>query len=137
MATLLQRELAQNIVKNAKRTKKLNKKELVVSSGYSEITGIAHAGEIIAQKGVQEELENLGFDIDSAKKVVQSILKRGREENRLKAAQEVFKVEGAYAPEKRVNLNITPIYGGRSLTTIQGHDSDAKDIPTNKEDTGS
>ena len=102
MATLRQKKLAENIVLNAKRGNKLNKKELVVSSGYGEVTGNKHAHIILEQKGVQEELENLGFDTESAKKVVKSILKSGKEENKLKAADMIFKVVGEYAPEKHL-----------------------------------
>lgn len=106
MATLLQKQLAQNIVANAKKPKKLNKKELVVSSGYGEVTADRHASEIIKQKGVQEELANLGFDTESAKKVVRSILVKGKEENRLKAADMIFKVTGGYAPEKHLTMTM-------------------------------
>ena len=101
----MQKELAQNIVKNAKRAKKLNKKELVVSSGYSPMSAESSAHIILEQKGVQEELENLGFDTESAKKVVKSILKTGKDENKLKAADMIFKVVGDYAPEKHVILS--------------------------------
>lgn len=104
MSTELQKNLAQNIVKNAKRKKPLNKKELLVISGYSQISAEASATEIIEQKGVKEELDNLGFDADSAKKVVKSILKTGKEENKLKAADMIFKVIGEYAPEKHLTL---------------------------------
>ncbi len=58
---------------------------------------------------MQEELENLGFDAESAKKVVTNILKRGKEENRLKAAQEIFKVTGSYAPDKHLNMTISEV----------------------------
>lgn len=102
MATELQKNLAKEIVKNAKRKKPLNKKELVASSGYGVVTADKHATEVIEQKGVQEELENLGFDPDSAKKVVKHILAKGKEENRLKAADMIFKVTGDYAPEKHL-----------------------------------
>lgn len=104
MSTLLQKNLAQNIVKNAKAGKRINKKELVISSGYAPKTAEGHAPEIINQKGVQEELENLGFDTESAKKVVKNILAKGKEENRLKAADMIFKVVGEYAPEKHLVL---------------------------------
>lgn len=104
MATLRQKKLAENIVLNAKLGKRLNKKELVVSSGYGLVTGNKHAHIILEQRGVQEELENLGFDGESAKKVVKQILAKGKEENRLKAADMIFKVTGDYAPEKHLTI---------------------------------
>ena len=61
MSTELQKKLAGEIIKNAKREKPLNKKELVVLSGYGEVTADRHASEVIEQKGVQEELNRLGF----------------------------------------------------------------------------
>ena len=135
MGTLLQKELAQNIIKNATRKKRLNKKELIVSSGYSEISAESSAKLILEQKGVQEELENLGFDPESAKTVVKRILTKGKEENQLKAADMIFKVSGEYAPEKHLNINIpVPIYGGNSTGSIQGHDSNKEDISTKEED---
>lgn len=94
------------IVKNSRRKKPLNKKELVVSSGYSPVSAEASATFLIDQLGVQEELQNLGFDTDSAKKVVKSILQKGKEENRLKAADMIFKIQGDYAPEKSLNINV-------------------------------
>ena len=108
MGTLLQQKLAKNIVKNLGRKKPLNKKELVVSSGYGEISAESSAHLIIEQKGVQEELEKYGFTEDNAKKVVAEILlnKTTEANARINAAKEIFKVEGSYAPEKKVNMNI-------------------------------
>lgn len=108
MSTLLQKELAQNIVKNAKRTKKLNKKELLVSSGYSELSASQSSKFIIEQKGVKEELAILGFDEQTAKQVVGEILrdKNNEPQHRLKAADMVFDVFGSKAPDKSINLNV-------------------------------
>ena len=135
MATLLQKKLAQAIVESAKKGKRTNKKDLVISSGYSLRTAEGHAPEIINQKGVQEELGNLGFDSESAKKVVKNILTKGKEENRLKAADMIFKVGGDYAAEKHINLNIhVPIYGGNSVNGLQGHDGDKENLSAEKKD---
>ncbi len=106
MATELQKKLAINIVKNAKRKRPLNKGQLVEASGYSHTTAIKQLPAVFEQKGVQEELEALGFDLESAKAVVKKILTTGKEENRLKAAIEIFKVVGAYAPDKSISLNL-------------------------------
>lgn len=53
-------------------------------------------------------LKDLGFDSDNAKRVVGEILNDGSLEprDRLKAAENVFKVHGDFAPEKHVNLNL-------------------------------
>lgn len=78
-----------------------NKKELLVSSGYSVISATASAKDIIEQKGVQKELSALGFTVDNAKSVTTQILLNDKEQSkdRLKAADMVFKVHGAYVPE--------------------------------------
>lgn len=104
MSTELQKNLAQNIVKNAKRKKPLNKKELLVISGYSPISAEASATEIIEQKGVREELDNLGFSVENAKRVIGEILddRRIKPETRIRAAHEVLAVHGEYAPEKHI-----------------------------------
>jgi hypothetical protein len=108
MSTELQKNLAQEIIKNTKRKKPKNKKELLVSAGYDETTATATPGDIIGQKGVKEALEDLGFTEESAKKVVLSIMMNERVDPnaRLKATDQVFKVRGSYAPEKSINLNV-------------------------------
>ena len=131
MSTILQKKLAKAVVENLKAKKPKNKKELVASSGYGEVTADRHSKIILEQKGVQEELKKLGFDSDSAKKVVGAILRKGKEENKLKAADMIFKVGGDYAAEKRININVpVPIYAGQSVDSVQGHVSNKKDIPT-------
>ena len=96
----------------------------------------AIASQNLTKPPIVEELRKLGFDSNNAKRVVAEILNGDEEESRdrLKAAEQVFKVNSDYAPEKRVTLNVTPIYGGQSVRTIQGYDSDKEDIPTVEED---
>lgn len=108
MPTILQRNLAENIVKNLKRKKPLNKKELVVSSGYDLTTAEKQVPAVFEQKGVIEALEDFGFTEDNAKKVVAEILLSDKTQasDRLRAASEVFKVKGSYAPEKTINANM-------------------------------
>lgn len=108
MATNLQKNLANNIVKNLKRKKPLNKQELVESSGYSHNTATKQLPAVFEQKGVQEELKNLGFSEEKAKDVVSSIMNDPDVDAmaRLKATDQVFKVKGSYAPEKTQALNL-------------------------------
>jgi len=102
MATERQTQLAKAIIKNSRRKKPLNKKELLVSVGYDETTAEKRAGDVIEAKGVQEVLEDYGFNEDEAKKVVAEIMKNPDADAsaRLKATDQVFKVHGTYAPEK-------------------------------------
>lgn len=107
MPTILQKRLAGEIIKNTKRAKPFNKRDLVVSGGYSKTVAIAKPEVILTQKGVLKELENYGFTEENAKKVVSEILlKSKREDMRLRASEQVFKVLGSYAPEKKLNVNV-------------------------------
>lgn len=110
MPTILQSRLADEIVLNLKAKKKKNKKQLVLSSGYSENTATRQVPAVFEQKGVQEALKVLGFDALSAKKVVSSIMNNNKvaPATRLKATDQVFKVVGEYAPEKVVSI-VVPI----------------------------
>ena len=57
---------------------------------------------------IQEELKKLGFDSNNAKRVTGNILHSEKAENRdrIKAAENVFKVHGDYAPEKSASVNV-------------------------------
>lgn len=57
---------------------------------------------------IQEELKKLGFDSNNAKRVIGNILNSEKAENRdrIKAAENVFKVHGDYAPEKSASVNV-------------------------------
>lgn len=109
MATINEQKLAKEIVENLHRDKPKNKKELLVSAGYSEVTAEANPGRVIEQKGVQQELRKYGFNEEDAKAVVVEIMNSKFEEGnvRLNAAKEVFKVVGSYAAEKTFNLTAT------------------------------
>ena len=108
MSTIRQAKLAKAIVENLDRPEPKNKKELLVSSGYTESSAESVPGRIIEQQGVQEELIRLGFTEDNAKQVVAQILNDSSVEpnSRLKAADMTFKVHGSYAPEKSVQMQV-------------------------------
>lgn len=106
--TIRQKRLAEAIVLNAKAKKPKNKQEIVASSGYSATTARHHATTIIDQKGVQKELEVLGFTSENAKKVVANIMlnEHAEDRDRLTASKLVFEIHGDFAPEKRLNINV-------------------------------
>jgi hypothetical protein len=106
MATQRQKKLAKAIVENAVAEKPKNAKELVLSSGYDINTATRQVPAVFEQKGVVEELAKLGFNESNAKRVVGQILNTGEDPNRLKAADMIFKVNGSYAPEKNINVNV-------------------------------
>lgn len=110
MSTLLQKNLAKEIVKSIESKDGKNKKDLLVSAGYDVTTAEASPGRTIEQKGVVEELTILGFTEANAKSVVASIMNNEEADAnaRLKAADMTFKVHGSYAPEKKqIDGNLT------------------------------
>lgn len=74
----------------------------------SEEVAAVIAVENLSKPKIRAELQNLGFDSNNAKRVVGEILDDGSVEphNRLKAADLVFKVQGDFAPERHINLDI-------------------------------
>lgn len=108
MATVRQKKLARLIIENATLDKPLNKKQLVVNSGYTAVQAERKQKEITESKGVKKELEVLGFTEEAAMKVVQEIMnsKDVDPSARLKATDQVFKIRGTYAPEKSIIANI-------------------------------
>lgn len=71
-------------------------------------TAASIAAENLKKPQIVSELVELGFDTNTAKRVVGEILsnKEVEPQHRLKAADLIFKVHGDFAPEKSLNLNI-------------------------------
>lgn len=107
MPRIKQRKVAQKLIENVKLAKPLTAGEIVESSGYGPSMK-KNPQVVINSQGVKDALEEYGFTEDNAKKVVAKILLNDETEPnaRLKAADQVFKVHGSYAPEKSVNLNV-------------------------------
>ena len=120
MATLRQKALARAIINAVKNGDVLKAGALLETAGYSKATARATSGRTIAQKGVQDELQVAGFDVASAMNVVQDVMHDKKTPGAVKimAADKVFKVKGAYAPEKK------EISGTLSLSTLLGDDQD-------------
>lgn|ERR1035437_4993773 len=102
MATRKQKEIARLIVINSSLAKPLNYGEIVEKGRYTK-SMVIKPSVVIKSKGVQEELQKLGFNEYSAKKVVDEIMHDPNVDpgSRLKATDQVFKVVGSYAPEKK------------------------------------
>ena len=116
MATIRQKKLAKALVENLVLDKAINKKELLVSTGYATSTAESEASKIINSKGVVNELHRMGFNTEKAKEVVGEILQFGDEDQaRLKAADMIFKVEGTYAPTKSINVEVKPRMDDKEL----------------------
>lgn len=107
MPTAKQKRVAKLIIENATLDNPKTGGEIVESSGYG-VSMKKNSHVVINSEGVQEELNKLGFSEEGAKKVVESILyDEDVDANaRLKAADQVFKVHGSYAPDKSINVNL-------------------------------
>lgn len=108
MATSKQKKIARLIIENEKLDKPLNGGEMLAKVGYAKSMHRAKVNDVLESDGVREELNNLGFNEDAAKKVVSDILLNEKNDpnSRLKAADQIFKVFGTYAAEKKQTLNV-------------------------------
>lgn len=105
-ATQKQKRAARLVVENLQASQPLTGGEIVANSGFGPSMK-KNPQVVLKSKGVQEELAILGFDPDTAMRVVGQILVEGENEGfKLKAADMIFKVHGTYAAEKHVNLNV-------------------------------
>jgi hypothetical protein len=100
MATIKQKQVAKMVVDKMTGKSKLTGQKMLEKVGYSR--GIArHSGRVFRSTGVKLELKKYGFDEETAKQVVVDILVNSqKEENRLRAAEQVFRVCGSYSTDK-------------------------------------
>ena len=115
MPTLLQQKLAKRIIEVDLSGQRITKQALLESVSYGKIS--KQPSRVLKSKGVQEVLAEYGFSEDNAKKVVAKILlsDKSKDENKLKASDQIFKVRGSYAPERHINLDL--VSSVSSLTT--------------------
>lgn len=68
----------------------------------------AIGSELLSKPIIQQELRKLGFDSNNAKRVIGEILNNEKADPRarIKAAENVFKVNGDYAPDKTIKLSV-------------------------------
>lgn len=106
MATVKQKRVARLIIENTKLAQPLTGAQMLAKVSYSK--GIqTQPSRVLESEGVQEELKAQGFTEENAMNVVTEIMLNGDVDPgaRLKATDQVFKVRGTYAPEKKLNLN--------------------------------
>lgn len=107
MGTLRQKEAAKLTVEKVRKGTKVTKGEILKEVGYADSVTL-HPDKVFETEGFKEEITKLGFDSDNAKRVIGKILDSEyvEEATRIAAAREIFKVNGDYAPEKRVSVNV-------------------------------
>jgi len=129
MGTLRQKKLAQRLAKNISGEINESAGEMLEKVGYSKSVAEAKPGDIINSEGVKEELGKLGISIDETDNVVRNILlKSKKEENQLRAAEQVYKRLGAYqdtkdgAPQLNVGVIVMPPRENPLATTTEAGD---------------
>ena len=115
---MLQKELAKNIIENQSKPKhkRKNKKELLVSTGYSKSTAGSEQREIMESKGVKQELSvilnkaGLTEDLiaESLVEDIQLNKKKGKRIQELTLGAEILgmKKQQAQAPQTLQNIAI-------------------------------
>jgi hypothetical protein len=99
MSTINQEKAALRVKEAIERKELTTGGEILESIGYSK--AIAKNPQMVFEsKGFKEALERLGFSIEAADLTVAKVLRTGKDENKLRAAAEVYKRFGAYSPEK-------------------------------------
>lgn len=101
LPTIRQQRAARKVKEVLESGEELEGKDILTIVGYSD--GIARSPKtVFASKGFQRALKNLGFSIEAADLTVAKILRTGKEENQLKASDQIYKRLSAYAPEKHI-----------------------------------
>lgn len=118
-ATQNQKAAARNLMLNASTRRHSTLRDLLIASGYSTLNAANNAQQILTSPGVVSSLEALGFNEEVAKAMVAEILFNGEEQNRLKAAELVFKVRGSFAPEHKVVTGVI----GHIIKEIENDDT--------------
>lgn len=109
--TLRQKALAREIVEAHRTKKPPNKTTLVANVGYSEKSAKHKSHEIMTSKGVQKELNSLGFNVENAKRVVAEILEDSEQDaaDRLRATDQIFRVHGEYQEKDTAKVLIVNV----------------------------
>lgn len=102
-----------------KRTDIKNTGDIVLEAGYAAtVKEVPH--KILDTSGVKEALSDIGFNPETAKKVVEQIMldPTALHRDRLKASEMVFKVHGTYAAEKHLSVNVNAEVNTERLTEL-------------------
>lgn len=103
--TTKQRKTARTVSEILAGTKVLDGKGVLVNSGYSKAIQ-KNPKVVFESKGFKLALKELGFSVDAADATIAKILRTGKEENQIKASQEIYKRLGAYEQPDSPTTNI-------------------------------
>lgn len=106
MGTLRQKRLARAIVDDLPNAPPATGGQLLAKVGYSHNL-VKQPGRVLEAVGVTEELMALGFSVEEADRTVAHVLKTAKKDNdRLGAADRIYKRYGANAPDKTESTNV-------------------------------
>ena len=94
------RRLAKIVAQVTLAGKKVSKQKMAEMAGLSQFPN---------SEAMRIAMVNLGFTVENAKRVVGEILNNAEADDnaRLKSAELVFKVHGAFAPDKVINMDVS------------------------------
>ena len=98
MSTLNQERAARKVKEVIEKNLDIDGGKLLKSVDYG-IGFQRSPGRVFKSKGFRKALKKLGFSIEAADMVVAKILRTGKEENQLKASDQVYKRLGGYQQE--------------------------------------
>lgn len=103
--TVRQRRAAKKTKEVIDKNLPMDGKAILVSSGYSD--SIAKNPKVVFEsEGFKMALEDLGFSVKAADMMMAKILRTGKEENQIRAGQEIYKRLGAYEQGGEGTTNI-------------------------------
>lgn len=131
LPTERQKKLARILIENQKRDKPLSKKEMVKQAGFAPSVYENKAHQAITAPGTKEAMKDLGFSEDVGKKKLLELLNSGTASNDqiIKICQEIFKVNGTYAPAKTDNTNKNLSVVIQQFTESTGEDITGVTVP--------
>src|SRR5215475_5113991 len=104
--TLKQKALAHLVVDAINNGSSKTQGELIQEAGYSPVSA-ENPKIIFNQPGFKAELAKLGFSLEAADTQVNNILVNGKkDENKLKAADLIYKRLGGYAPDRTISVSV-------------------------------
>lgn len=110
MPTIKQRKAANKVVDLIKNGEDMTGAQILDFIGYSKAIQ-KNPKMVFDSDGFKEAMAVLGFSIEAADMAIAKILRTGKEENRIRASQEVYKRLGAYTQpdtgNKTLIINIT------------------------------
>jgi hypothetical protein len=137
LSTNLQKDLAEAIVKNQSLpiNKRKNKKDLLVSTGYSQITAESIPSRIIESKGVKNALREFGLteELITTALVEDIKSKKGKRERELALGADILKMRDKEEGNSRQINIVIPIQVAQSFNINQNIENDG----TNTETSGS